>query len=119
MEGKGRGERFDGVDSGIRRFREAGGWKEGSGVEIFVFVPVEVHIFLWRVRIGLWRFEQWVSKGVQKVIPVLSVQCMKSPGGHCPVRVNVLDHLLDVPYHTLIVGQDGSSDFTRVVTPFR
>ena len=34
------------MDSEVRRFREEGGWKEGSGVEIFVFVPVEVHNFI-------------------------------------------------------------------------
>ena len=49
---------------------------------------------------------------------MLSVQCVKSPGGQCPVRVNVRDHLLNVPYHTLLVGQDGSADFTGMVTPY-
>ena len=39
-EEKCRGKRFDGVDSEVCRFREEGGWKEESGVEIFVFVPV-------------------------------------------------------------------------------
>ena len=45
-EGKGRGERFDGMDSEVRHFHEEGRWEEESGVEIFVFVPVEVHDFL-------------------------------------------------------------------------
>ena len=45
-EGKGRGKIFDGVDSEVRRFCKEGGWKEESGLEIFVFVPVEVHSFL-------------------------------------------------------------------------
>ena len=35
---------------------------------------------------------------------------MKSPGGQCPVRANVRDHLLNVPYRALLVGQDGSTD---------
>ena len=75
-------------------------------------------IFLWRVRIVLGRFERWVSKGVQKFIPVLSVQSVKYPGGQCPVRVNVQDHLLYGPYHILLVGKDGSADFLGVVTPY-
>ena len=45
-EGKGRGKSFDGVESEVRRFCEEGGWEEGLGVDIFVFVPVEVHNFL-------------------------------------------------------------------------
>ena len=34
------------MDSEVHHFREEGGRKEGSGVEIFGFVPVEVHNFL-------------------------------------------------------------------------
>ena len=34
------------MDSELRHFREEGGRKEGLGVEIFVFVPVEMHDFL-------------------------------------------------------------------------
>ena len=34
------------MDSEVCRFHEYGGWKEESGVEIFVIVPVEVHDFL-------------------------------------------------------------------------
>ena len=45
-EGKGMGERFDGVDSEVRRFIEEGEWEEELGMGIFVFVPVEVHDFL-------------------------------------------------------------------------
>ena len=45
-EGKGRGERFDGVDSEVRRFLEEGGWEEDSGLGIFAFVIVEAHGFL-------------------------------------------------------------------------
>ena len=45
-EEKGGGERFDGVDSEVRHFHEEGRGEEESGVEIFVFVPVEVHDFL-------------------------------------------------------------------------
>ena len=43
---------------------------------------------------------------------------MKSPGGHCPVRVNVLDHLLNVHYHALLVGKDGATDLAGMVTPY-
>ena len=60
----------------------------------------------------------WVTNGDQKVIPVLSVQSVKSPGGQCPVRVNVWDNLLDVTYHILLVGKDGSTEFLGVVTPY-
>ena len=49
---------------------------------------------------------------------MLCVQCVKSPGGNCPVRVNVLYHLLDIPYHTLLVGQDGLASFALVVAPY-
>ena len=48
---------------------------------------------------------------------MLSVQCVKYQGGQCPVRVNVRDHLLNVPYHTLLVDQDGSTDFAGMVAP--
>ena len=34
------------MDSEDRRFHEEGGWEDESGVEIFVFVPAEVHSFL-------------------------------------------------------------------------
>ena len=34
------------MESEVRCFREERGWREGSGVEIFVFVLAEVHIFL-------------------------------------------------------------------------
>ena len=44
--GEGMWKRFDGVESGVRRFIEKGGWEEESGVRIFVCVPVEVHGFL-------------------------------------------------------------------------
>ena len=60
-----------------------------------------------------------MSESVQKVIPMLRVQCVKFPGGHCPVRVNIQYHLLDVPYHALLVGQDGSAIFSLVVAPYR
>ena len=53
------------------------------------------------------------------VVPMLRVQCVKSPGGHCPVRVNVRYHLLYIPYHALLVGQDGSASFALVVAPYR
>ena len=59
-----------------------------------------------------------MSESIEKVIPMLRVQSVKSPGGHCPVRVNVWDHLLDITYHTLFVGQDGSASFTLVVAPY-
>ena len=60
-----------------------------------------------------------MSKGVQYAIPVLSVEGVKYRGGQCLVRVNVRYHLLNVPYHTLFVGQDRASDFTEMVTPYR
>ena len=60
-----------------------------------------------------------MSESIQKVIPMLRVQCVKSPGGNCPVRVNFWYHLLNIPYHTLLVGQDGSASFALVVTPYR
>ena len=44
---------------------------------------------------------------------------MNSPGGNCPVRVNVWYHLLDIPYHALLAGQDGSARFVLVVAPYR
>ena len=49
---------------------------------------------------------------------MLIVQCMKSPGGKCPVRVKVRDHMLNVTYHELLVGQDGSTNFAGMVTPY-
>ena len=39
---------------------------------------------------------------------------MKSPGGKCPVRVNVWDHLLNVLHHALLVGQDGTNDSAAI-----
>ena len=60
-----------------------------------------------------------MSESDQKVIPMLRVQCVKSPGGHCPVRVNVRYELLDIPYHALLVGQYGSARFALVVAPYR
>ena len=60
-----------------------------------------------------------MSESVQKVIPMLRVQCVKSPGGHCPVRVNVRYHLLDIPYHALLVGQYGLVSFALAVAPYR
>ena len=57
-------------------------------------------------------------ESIQKVIPMLPVQYVKSPGGHCPVRVNVRYHLLDIPYHALLVGQDGLAIFALVVAPY-
>ena len=59
-----------------------------------------------------------MSESIQNVIPMLHVQCVKSPGGHCLVRVNVRYHLLDIPYHTLLVGQDGSASFALVVAQY-
>ena len=53
-------------------------------------------VFLLLVRVVLCRIERWMSESVQKVIPMLRVQCVKSPGGHCPVRVNVRYELLDI-----------------------
>ena len=76
-------------------------------------------VFLWLVRVVLWRIERWMSESVQKVIPMLRVQCVKSPGGNCPVRVNFWYHLLDIPYHALLVIQDGSARFALVVAPYR
>ena len=60
-----------------------------------------------------------MSESVKKVIPMLRVQCVKSAGGHCPVRVNVRYHLFDIPYHDLLFGQYGSASFVLVVAPYR
>ena len=75
-------------------------------------------IFLWLVQVVLLRIRRWMLESIQKVVPMLCVQCVKSPGGHCPVFVNVWYHLLDIPYHTLFVGQDGSASFALVVAPY-
>ena len=57
-------------------------------------------------------------ESIKIVISMYCVNCVESPSGHCPVRVNVRDHLLDVPYHALFVVQDGSARFTLVVAPY-
>ena len=56
-------------------------------------------------------------EGVQLVIPVLSFQCMKSPGGNFPVHVKIWDHPLNVSHHAFLVGQNGATDFAGMVTP--
>ena len=35
------------------------------------------------------------------------------------IEVNVCYHLLDIPYHAFLVGQDGSASFALVVVPYR
>ena len=91
----------------------------GVGIEdLRVFFRWRYIVFLWLVWVVLWRIERWMLESVQKVIPMLRVHCVKSPGGHCPVCVNFRYHLLDIPYHALLVGQDGSARFTLVVAPY-
>ena len=46
MRGRGRGGKFDGVESEVRCFREGGGVKGGFGGGDLLFVLVEVHNFL-------------------------------------------------------------------------
>ena len=50
--GEGSGERFDDVDSEVRRVCEEGGWDGESGVGIFVHVPVESRGFLVTCSVG-------------------------------------------------------------------
>ena len=59
-------------------FARRGGEGRGRGWRSSCLFRRRCIIFLWRVWIALWRFERWVSKGVQEVIPVLIFQWVKS-----------------------------------------
>ena len=93
--------------SEVRHFHKEVGRRRSRGWRSLCLFRWKFIIFLWRVQIVLWRFERWVSKGVKKVIPVLSVRCVKSPGVRCPVCVNVQDHLLGVTYHRFLLFKMG------------